>query len=66
MEQPLGFAAQGESSFVCMFHLSLYELNQSPRAWFDKFSHIVRQFGLKRSETSQFFIVVVLLENVFT
>ena len=50
MEQPPGFVAQGESGLVCKLRRSLYGLKQSPRAWFGKFSHIVQNFGLKRSE----------------
>ena len=29
---------------------SLYGLNQSPRAWFDKFSQIVETFGMQKSK----------------
>ena len=47
MEQPPGFVAQGEYGLVCKLHRSLYGLKQSPRAWFGKFSHVVRMFGLK-------------------
>ena len=50
MEQPPGFVAQGEYGLVCKLHRSLYGLKQSPRAWFGKLSHVVRMFGLKRSE----------------
>ena len=37
MEQLPGFVAQGESSLVCKLRRSLYDLKQSPRAWFDHF-----------------------------
>ena len=51
MEQPPGFVAQGESSnMVCRLHRSLYGLKQSPRAWFGRFSAVVQQFGMVRSE----------------
>nr|KYP40128.1 Retrovirus-related Pol polyprotein from transposon TNT 1-94 [Cajanus cajan] len=50
MEQPPGFVAQGESGLVCKLRRSLYGLKQSPRTWFGKFSHVVQDFGLKRSE----------------
>ena len=51
MEQPPGFVAQGESStMVCRLQRSLYGLKQSPRAWFGRFSTVVQQFGMIRSE----------------
>ena len=50
MEQPPSFVAQGESNVVCKLKKSLYGLEQSPRAWFDKFSTVVQVFGLTRSE----------------
>ena len=47
MDQPLGFVAQGESSgLVCHLRKSLYGLKQSPRAWFGKFSSVVKEFGM--------------------
>ncbi|RDX87093.1 hypothetical protein CR513_31475, partial [Mucuna pruriens] len=50
MEQPPGFVAQGESGLVCKLHRSLYGLKQFPRAWFGKFSQVVQNFGMTRSE----------------
>ena len=38
MEQPLRFVAQGEIGKVCRLWKSLYDLRQSPLAWFGKFS----------------------------
>ncbi|RVX18211.1 Retrovirus-related Pol polyprotein from transposon RE2 [Vitis vinifera] len=49
MEQPLGFVAQGESGLVCRLRRSLYDLKQSPRAWFGRFSSVVQEFGMLRS-----------------
>ncbi|RVW43683.1 Retrovirus-related Pol polyprotein from transposon RE2 [Vitis vinifera] len=48
MEQPPGFVAQGESGLVCRLRRSLYGLKQSPRAWFDRFSFVVQEFGMFR------------------
>ncbi|RVW41504.1 Retrovirus-related Pol polyprotein from transposon RE2 [Vitis vinifera] len=50
MEQPPGFVAQRESGLVCKLRHSLYSLKQSPRAWFGRFSSIVQEFGMLRSE----------------
>lgn len=50
MEQPRGFVAQGESSLVCISRKSLYGLKQSPRAWFRRFSAVVKEFCMRQSE----------------
>ena len=50
-EQPLGFVAQGESGLMCRLRCSLYGLKQSPRAWFDRFSFVVQEFGMLHSTT---------------
>ena len=50
MEQPPGFVAQGESGLVCKLRRSLYGLKQFPRAWFGRFSSVVQEFGMLRSE----------------
>ncbi|RDX85859.1 putative helicase CHR10, partial [Mucuna pruriens] len=49
-EQPPGFVAWGESGLVCKLCRSLFGLKQSPRAWFGKFSQVVQNFGMTRSE----------------
>jgi len=36
---------------ICRLRKSLYDLNQSPRAWFGKFNNVVQQFGMTRSWT---------------
>ena len=52
MEQLLGFVAQGESSLACKLHRSLYGLKQSPKAWFNRFSSVIQEFGMIRSTTN--------------
>ena len=46
MEQPPGFVAHGKSGLVCRLCRALYGLKQSPRAWFDRFSSVVQEFGM--------------------
>ena len=66
MEQPPGFVAQGESGLVCWLRHSRYGLKQSPRAWFDRFSSVVQEFGMLRSQESiQFFIIITGRGSVF-
>ncbi|CAI8612155.1 unnamed protein product, partial [Vicia faba] len=55
LEQPPGFVAQGESSnMVYRLHKSFYGLKQSLRAWFGRFSIVVQQFGMVRSEADHY------------
>jgi len=54
MEQPSDFIAHGEYGLVCKLRKSLYGLKQSPRAWFGKFSKVIQQFGMIRSETDHY------------
>lgn len=45
MRQPSGFVDKTRPNHVCLLHKSLYGLKQSPRAWFDKFSTYLLEFG---------------------
>ena len=47
MEQLPGFVAQGEPHLVCKLKQAIYGLKQSPRAWFDKFNHVVFARGFR-------------------
>lgn len=49
MHQPAGFVDKTKPNHVCLLHKSLYGLKQSPRAWFDKFSSFLLEFGFKCS-----------------
>ena len=61
MEQPPGFVAQGESGLVCKLRRSLYGLKQSPRAWFERFSLVVQEFGMLRSEADHSVSIIITL-----
>ncbi|KAK4407439.1 Retrovirus-related Pol polyprotein from transposon RE1 [Sesamum angolense] len=51
MEQPPGYVAQGEKQRMeCKLKKAIYGLKQSPRAWFDKFSRIIGEFGFSRCQ----------------
>ncbi|XP_010436786.1 PREDICTED: uncharacterized protein LOC104720600 [Camelina sativa] len=45
MKQPTGFVDPSKPEHVCLLHKSIYDLKQSPRAWFDKFSTYLFEFG---------------------
>ena len=45
MEQPPRYVAQGESSKVYFLQKAIYELKQSPCAWFSKLSGFLSTFG---------------------
>jgi len=45
MAQPAGFVDPDKPNYVCHLHKSLYGMKQSPRAWFDKFSTYLLEFG---------------------
>ena len=46
-----GFVAQGEITRVCHLRKSFYGLKKSPRAWFGKFSEVIKKFGLQKSKS---------------
>ncbi|KAL0392174.1 UNVERIFIED_CONTAM: Sucrose transport protein SUC4 [Sesamum radiatum] len=51
MEQPPGYVARGEKQrMVCKLKKAIYGLKQSPKAWFDKFSRIIGEFGFSRCQ----------------
>ena len=54
IEQPPSFVAQGESALVCKLCCSLYGLEQSLRAWFDRFSSVVQEFDMTRSTSNHY------------
>lgn len=47
MKQPPGFADPEKPDYICKLRKAIYGLRQSPRAWFDKFSIFLIEFGFK-------------------
>jgi len=37
MKQPEGFAVKGKKDLICKLNKSLYDLEKSPRMWYNKF-----------------------------
>ena len=50
MELPLGFEDVFGQKKVCKLKKSLYGLNQSPRAWFKKFTKSIHRFEYTQSQ----------------
>ena len=75
MEQLPGFVARDESGLVCKLRRSLYDLKQSPRAWLNRFSSMVQEFGMIRNtadhsvfyhhtSTSQCIYLIVYVDDI--
>ena len=47
MEQPLGYVAYGETN-VYKLKKAIYDLRQSSRVWFDKFSRVIGTVRFRR------------------
>ena len=47
MEAPPGFAGEFEGGKVCKLKRTLYGLKQSPRAWFGRFTEVMKKCGYK-------------------
>ena len=45
MCQPSSFEEELGSQIVCKLNNSLYDLKQSPHAWFDRFLKVIKKFG---------------------
>lgn len=60
MQQPPGFVPKGESHKVCLLRKSIYILRQSHRAWFEKFSNLLLDYGITRT-MSEYSVLLKLL-----
>ena len=64
MKQPTGFVDPTRPDYVCHLHKSLYGLKQSPRAWFDKFSNFLLEFGFFCSQSDPSLFVYIKDKNI--
>ncbi|CAL8119741.1 unnamed protein product [Prunus armeniaca] len=51
MSLPPGYRVTGETGNVCKLKKALYGLNQSPRAWFGRFTTAMKKFGYRQANT---------------
>ena len=52
MEIPLGFENSSNVNKVSKLQKSLYGLKQSPRAWFDRFTKVVKKHGYLQGQAN--------------
>lgn len=50
MSIPPGFEEEKTTNKACRLRKALYGLKQSPRAWFGRFSRVMRASGYKQSQ----------------
>ena len=48
MSTPPGYRQSNHPNIVCKFKKTLYELQQSPRAWFGCFTRVIKDCGYKQ------------------
>ena len=51
MDPPPGFTNDFNNREVCRLKRTLYSLNQSPRAWFGRFTLAMKGYGFKQSNS---------------
>jgi Reverse transcriptase (RNA-dependent DNA polymerase) len=74
MEIPPEFENEQLKGKVCRLKRSLYGLKQSPRAWFDRFSMVMKKLGYQQSNADhtifirrkeeKFYILVVYVDDI--
>ena len=50
MDQTEGFVKPGQESKVCKLTKSLYNLNQAPKQWYEKFDSCIIENGYKSNK----------------
>jgi len=51
MDPPPGISEYEGSTQVCKLRKALYDLKQSPRAWFGRFTQVMKKFGYTQSNS---------------
>jgi len=51
MNPPPGISEYKGSTQVCKLRKALYDLKQSPRAWFGRFTQVMKKFGYTQSNS---------------
>ena len=51
MSLPLGFEEDKKGKMVCKLQKSLYDLNQPSRAWFERFSKVIKSHKYSQGQT---------------
>jgi hypothetical protein len=49
MDVPPGYMANSEAKIVCKLQRTLYDLKQSPKAWFGRLNSAMRKYGFQQS-----------------
>ena len=63
MEVPPELDSQGNFGKVCKLRKSLYGLKQSPCAWFERLTWVVRKHGFLQSQTNHTMFINILLRE---
>jgi hypothetical protein len=63
IEIPLGLETSSNYNKVCKLKKSLYELKQSPRTWFARFTKTVIQYGYSQCQADHKLFVKTSLEK---
>ena len=50
MDIPSGFDNYKSAGMVCKLNKFVYGLKQSPRAWFERFTHAILKWGFKQNQ----------------
>lgn len=56
MEQPRGFEDASQPTLVWKIHKAVYDLKQTPRAWFNQLKHYLVTYGFRARQSDIFFL----------